>query len=298
MRWGALRGHSRMGGHASDQPFAHALVWRLNEAGVRGASKLWPLAGVAHRPEQRLVCLRDGTWILNDPWDHVARQSYHGGYERAERWACRQVVRPGGLVLDIGANYGIYTQLASKLVGPNGKVVAFEPGPALTTLEEIIARAGLANVELVPSAVGSVDGQLAMAVPGHQPALATLRLNAEQLDIREVTVTRLDTCIAIPEGDIDLIKIDTEGYEAQVLEGARGLLEARRVRAILLEVSPNFGPIDYVDRFAQEYDLTPYTLGYEVGLRYAPQGRPFREVDVHDQVNVLMTRTDIAFEPR
>lgn len=247
---------------------------------------LWRLMP-SSRPDGELVQLPDGSWTLNNGWDHVARQSYRGGYERAERCVCRQLIRPGGVVLDVGANYGIYTQLAAKLVGEAGKVVAFEPGPALPVLRSIIRRAELNNVVLVPCAVGHEVGRATMAVPGHQPALATLRTNAEQLDLREVEVIRLDTCAAVPDSEIDLIKIDTEGYEAEVLRGAERLFDEQRIRAVLLEVSPTFGSISYIQRLMERYGLCALTLGYKARLRYRPYTASYDADNIQHQVNVL-----------
>lgn len=281
----------------SRQPFVPAMVWRLNEAGVRGAWRLWRYVTPFSGPNGQLVQLPDRSWAFNDPWDHMARQSCRGGYERVERWACGRLIRPGGLVLDVGANHGIYTQLAAKLVGPTGRVIAFEPGPALPVLQSIIQRAGYRNVEVVPCAVGCEVGHTTMVVPGHQPALATLRHGAEQLDGRQVEVVRLDRCPAVPDQEIDLMKIDTEGYEGEVLQGAERLFDQGLVRAVLLEVSPTFGSINYLKRFIERYALSAYTLGYKRRLTYRPNLAPYQEANVRGQANILLTRKDVFLLP-
>lgn len=281
----------------SRQPFVHAMVWRLNEAGVRGAWRIWHYVTPLSRPIGELVQLPDRSWACNDPWDYTARESYRGGYERVERWACGRLIRPGGLVLDVGAHYGIYTQLAAKLVGPTGRVIAFEPGPALPVLRSIIQRAGYLNVEVVPCAVGCEVGHSTMVVPGHQPALATLRHGAEQLDGREVEVVRLDRCPAVPDHEIDLMKIDTEGYEGEVLQGAERLFDQGLVRAVLLEVSPNFGSIDYLQRFIGRHAFSAYTLDYKRRLMSSPSLVPYQVSHVRRQTNILLIRNDIVFFP-
>jgi hypothetical protein len=65
------------------------------------------------------------------------------------------------------------------------------------------------------------------------------------------------------------------------------------VRAVILEVSPEFGPIDYLGRFAERHHLKTHTLGYRKWITYLPRLQPYHEHLVHDQVNVLLLRPDV-----
>ena len=72
-----------------------------------------------------------GAWMLVGQ-SHVDRNLLSGGFEVAEILFVKKYLRRGMTVLDIGAHHGLYTLLASKRVGANGKVVAFEPSPRET----------------------------------------------------------------------------------------------------------------------------------------------------------------------
>jgi FkbM family methyltransferase len=281
-------------------PALHRFLWVLMESGIRSAGRAWPVAErLIVRPATEMVVLPDGSITINDPSDYVARQLYRGGYERAERWAMRRLVRRGGQLVDVGANLGAFTMLGARLVGEGGVVVAFEPGPALAPLRRLIATTGETNVEIIPAAVGITSGIATLSVPAHQPGLATLRPGAERLDETTVEVLRLDECGALRPGEIDLLKIDTEGFEQQVLAGAAGLFAAGRVRATLLELSPQWGPISFVRRFAESHGLSTVALGYRVGVRvgvsWRPVIRPYDEDQVlrDGQTSVLLLRSDI-----
>ncbi|MBV8886201.1 MAG: FkbM family methyltransferase, partial [Chroococcidiopsidaceae cyanobacterium CP_BM_RX_35] len=79
--------------------------------------------------------LRDGSPILVRLDDYVGRSIYYfGDLDRKITWVCQRVLRPGDTMLDIGANYGLLTLYAAKLVGSTGCVHAFEPQPALIEL--------------------------------------------------------------------------------------------------------------------------------------------------------------------
>ena len=238
----------------------------------------------------------DRTILYSDPTDYVAQQYYHGGYERAERWACRQLVRRGGTVVDVGANIGIYTQLAAQLVGDHGRVVAFEPGPALPRLRAVTA--GLRNVDVVAAALGQRAGAAVMHVPAHQAGLASLRSGADHVDARSVRVLRLDECETVPHREIDLVKVDVEGYEGEVLLGADTLYRDELVRATLVEASPSFGSIAFVEETCDRFGLKALTLSYRVGLRYRPTAVRYSEDDVRaaGQANVLLLRPDVALD--
>jgi FkbM family methyltransferase len=72
----------------------------------------------------------------------------------------RRRVKPGMTLADIGANVGYYTILASRLVGPTGKVLAFEPDEDnLAYLRKNLAENGCGNVQVYPFAVGAKDGE-------------------------------------------------------------------------------------------------------------------------------------------
>jgi len=150
-----------------------------------------------------------------------------------------QCVQPGDIVADVGAYVGLYTLALSQRVRPGGKVIAFEPDPAsFEGLSHHVALNGLAEtVELCQAVVGCEDGAVAFAAGrgSESHVAAGDGGSAEPLMVR---VVRLDSVLR--DERLDVLKIDVEGYEELVLQGARGLLSdpLRKPRAIYIEVHP------------------------------------------------------------
>lgn len=125
-------------------------------------------------------------------------------------------------VFDIGAHVGFYTLLMSRAVGDSGKVFAFEPCPAnITDCLAHVRMNHLGNVVVVPAAVGSTPG-LASFAAGESST--TGKLARVDTDVRVACFT-LDELLATGRFLVpDVIKVDVEGAESQVLEGAQTLL--------------------------------------------------------------------------
>lgn len=132
------------------------------------------------------------------------------------------MVSPGSVVFDLGAHVGFHTLLASVLVGSKGKVFAFEPMPKnLHYLKEHLKINQINNVTIIEAAVSEKNGvayfeQTESSFQGHLSSQGSIRVN----------VVSLDQLIA--EGKVptpDYIKMDVEGAEVQVLQGAKSLIE-------------------------------------------------------------------------
>jgi FkbM family methyltransferase len=136
----------------------------------------------------------------------------------------RQVLRPGDTFLDIGANIGFHTALGSRLVGPTGHVVAFEPMPAALELLKGTA-SSYANVEVVGAAVGLVRAEATFYV---RPFGDTSSLEQTEDGAAPITVPVVSIDEAVAAGRIALIKIDVEGFELDVLRGARATIARHR----------------------------------------------------------------------
>lgn len=166
-------------------------------------------------------------------------------------------IRPGMIVLDIGAHIGFDTLLLSRLVGETGKVIAFEPDPAnFQWLDRNCELNRLANVTLNRQAVSDTAGALAFAADG----LTTSHLSAQAPDnpstIQVETLT-LDQWARQAGLIPDLVKIDVEDHEPAVLRGAEELLRTRHP-TLLIEIH---SPESLADCLAQlqslEYSLHP-----------------------------------------
>ncbi len=142
-----------------------------------------------------------------------------GTYEAGRIRGFAGVITPGFVVYDVGANVGIYSLLASQLVGPLGRVYAFEPlARNLRYLRQHIKLNNLENCTVVEKAVCKEDGTRRFSATPWQASMAKLSPDGERL----VPATTLDSCVY---GELklrppDVIKIDVEGAELEVLEGA------------------------------------------------------------------------------
>jgi FkbM family methyltransferase len=169
----------------------------------------------------------------------IAGSSNHGcwlgSYEYDKRKAFERTVAEGSVVYDIGANVGFYTLLASVLVGPKGKVFAFEPVPRnLRYLKQHLRINGIKNVSVIEAAVADRDG-VAQFDGGPNPSMGHLAADGS-LTVRTVT---LDGMVA--KGELpppDCLKIDVEGAELAVLTGAMSLLESARPTVFLAMHGP------------------------------------------------------------
>ena len=134
----------------------------------------------------------------------------------------RRWLRPGDNVVDCGANVGLLTLVAASRVGPAGTVHAVEAHPRIVGfLRANIDLNGASNVKVVHAAVGEKEGTIefsdAAADEGNHilPAGKGIAVTMKPLDAMVPAGTR-----------VRLLKLDVEGYEKLVLEGARALLPA------------------------------------------------------------------------
>jgi FkbM family methyltransferase len=164
-----------------------------------------------------------------------------GDAEPEVQEALAELIEPGQTVYDVGANIGFFTILCSRLVGPTGKVYAFEPIPEnLVTLRHNIALNNLTNVIVVEQALSASTGTAEMFV---SPWSAFHSLNVDGASKREnhgpdggqITVETV-TLDEFVQGEgvsaPDLIKLDVEGAELLVVAGMRETL--RTVQPLLL----------------------------------------------------------------
>jgi FkbM family methyltransferase len=147
-----------------------------------------------------------------------------GTYERTKRILFEQTVKPGEVVFDVGANVGWYTLLASALVGNTGRVYAFEPLPEnLMYLRHHLELNHIENVEVIAAAVADAPGT-ALFEPGETRSIGRIVAKGG-FPVRVVSLDDLIAAGQLPQPDC--LKVDVEGAEGRVLEGAIGLLRHR-----------------------------------------------------------------------
>jgi FkbM family methyltransferase len=181
-----------------------------------------------------------GAWWLAER-SALDRELIYNGFETAEAAFVARFLRPGMTVLDVGAHHGLYTLLASKCVGRDGRVIAFEPSPReRRRLARHLRLNRCANVEVWPVALGDQQGEADLyLVEGIHDWCNSLRVpNIEERASRvRVEVRRLDDVLeGIRWPRVDFIKLDVEGAELSFLRGARKMLSGEVRPAILVEV--------------------------------------------------------------
>jgi FkbM family methyltransferase len=147
-----------------------------------------------------------------------------GTYEDAKQKIVQKYVRPGMVIYDIGANAGYYSLLFSRLVGPTGKVFAFEPLPGnLEFLRRHIEINRLSNVTVIPAAVSAEDGVGHFQVRAHN-SMGALSDSKDDLQVQTRSLDQFLKDHPRP----DLIKMDIEGGESDALRGSRNLLQINK----------------------------------------------------------------------
>jgi FkbM family methyltransferase len=204
-------------------------------------------------------------------------------------------LRPGAVAIDIGASLGEWTLPLARAVGAGGRVLAVEaaPGSAAALGRTLLAN-GLRQAEILCVAVGDTDGTADFAVPFVTSAKSdtgTAHLGAAGAGEATIGVTlrRLDSLAAerqLPR--LDLIKIDVEGAERRVLDGAAEVLD--RFRPVLVVETGHEGPGDRaaIHQLLRRlgYQMLGILLDYGIAeadwAAYVAARRPFRAGDAHN----------------
>jgi FkbM family methyltransferase len=164
--------------------------------------------------------------------------AYKAYTDRAERELLEQALFPGAIVLDAGANIGIYSEFLSRCVGPTGIVHSFEPSP--DNFGRLRAATDkLSNVRVSQAAVGERSGKTKLYI-SDKLNVDHRTYNADE-DSRHTVPTEM---IALddyfkPGERVDLIKIDIQGYELHALRGAKRVLMDNLEIKLLLELWPH-----------------------------------------------------------
>ncbi len=183
-------------------------------------------------------------------------------YEPEVTAAVKRLAAPGQTWWDIGANVGWFTFLLSKQVGSEGEVFAFEPNPfAFGLLKESFEFMQPDNVRLLPMALGDEEGQSTLFVPDDVSAISgghgrpSLLRQSDIAHLQERGGARhhggplpRQRLMPAPFG----IKMDVEGFESAVLDGATRLFETAPPKVMIMEVThladALIKPVELVDR--------------------------------------------------
>jgi FkbM family methyltransferase len=215
-------------------PLTSAAVRILRDTSFRGKYRLMNWI-VPHQGETTGKIA--GSLFRLDLSDHIQWNVYCGLYESQESGWVAQHLRAGMTFVDVGANIGYYTALASSLVGPAGQVFAFEPSPyAAQRLNMLKKENSLSNVKVFESGVSDTIGETTLHLQrgsrNHSPTMVPIP-NCDSVTVPLTTLDRFAQENGLSQ--IDLLKIDVEGYEHHVLKGAHDLLSRGSIKAVLCE---------------------------------------------------------------
>jgi FkbM family methyltransferase len=187
-----------------------------------------------------------------------------GTYEPGVVRGLEELVRPGWTAVDVGANIGYFTLLMANLVGPQGKVIAFEPlAENLRILKENIQLNGHANVVVENLALMSRTERIELrsATPGAITWVASVKIDQNSaVESQSVEAVTLDEYVQTKGiAKVDFLKIDVEGAEASVLEGATDVLH-RDKPVLLIEMHE-------LDRFKDKHPAILKLRDHDYHLR-------------------------------
>jgi FkbM family methyltransferase len=162
-----------------------------------------------------------------------------GLWEENETHWVSQFVGEGDTFVDIGANVGYFTLVASRLVGENGHVYAFEPDPvAFSILQRNVRLNGLDNVTLEQKAVSNEPGSIQLFLSEENKGNHQIYETEEKRLAIDVEAVPLDDYFRDYDGDIDFIKIDTQGAEGVIVQGMDEVLRANPQAVMAVEFWP------------------------------------------------------------
>lgn len=233
--------------------YQEALV--LDEKSPRRASEINRLAALRQKinppTEQYLVNIKvDGLPMRANLCQQYCGDIYYGiGFEQTELSLVKKFAQDNDTFFDVGANIGVYTLLASQLVGKGGQVHSFEPlSDANELLHSNIKLNQCENVTINPVAIGEENGEVEIYINA-QNALSSLGNTNRGKIIKSQTVQIL-TLDTYAKGagisKIDFLKIDVEGFEGHVLRGAEKLIDASPDLIVMSELAKkNFTPLGF-----------------------------------------------------
>ncbi len=246
-------------------------------------------AGVSGRLRSRPLTIESGAGKGMRINLHGSALAFATGVaERPLQQALERELHAGATFYDIGANVGYVTLIAARLVGPSGRVVAFEPVPEnVAAIRENLALNGIDWAEVHETAVADAPGRAALIISDVSAfsRLASVNVPTGARETIEVAVTSIDAFLASGAAPApEVIKVDVEGAELEVIAGMRETLAEHRP-VLLCEIHDTNS--EYV-ALVEELGYEPVNLDADVpvaeGGRNAhtlarPRPDPQREAD-------------------
>ena len=259
-----------------------------------GISKFYPIKIIMKKIESNFksdYAIVQGSKMFLDPGDSLDL-SINGVYGELDTKIIREEIHEGDIVIDVGANIGYYTLIFAQLVGSSGKVFAFEPEPKnFEILRKNIEINNYQNIIAEQKIVSDESGMTKLFIA--EQGIVGHRINQQKSSQKfiEVESIILDNYIKKLNLDnkINFIKIDVEGSEPKVLEGAKEIMQKSNQLKIFTEFNREA---------VEEYGIEPkemIDLFYRNGFKiYLPN---YKENKINlTNVNELLTSKETLLE--
>jgi len=212
---------------------------------------------------------------IGDPLDNTIY--FEGEFEAELRMSLERLAPAISTVVDVGCNIGYVSCLLAKLTGGRARIISVDPNPEMISRCAANLKLNGFSAELEACAMGRVEEVRTFNVPKHRPSFASFGQLTHDCEAIKVPIRRLDE-MARKKGlaEIDLLKIDVEGFEPEVLGGVGDL----KVKNIYLEFSPRnlkqcgFAPVElWALPLWKKYRLAMIEVGSAQPLYFEP-GNP------------------------
>ncbi len=218
------------------------------------------------------------------------------------------LLRPGDVVLDVGANHGFYSLIAAPRIAPGGHVYAFEPSKKFYELiKASVSVNGLGHaISVANLALGDAEGELTLAYDPQMSGGGHLEIgnaagaspdNAGGLERETVKVVTLDNYLGGKIAKVDVIKMDIEGAEGLALKGMSGIIDRSRNLKMMMEFCPAMMAgfacdAGFVVQFLESRDFMCWEIGVDGGLIPTRWQKLLQEPDLIR--NVIVSRQGLA----
>jgi len=277
-------------------------------SGIRGMDSVAPnlfgqyLEFFKNYQMQKTIQLPNSFPMILSERDWISKTIYQGTYERPLLHFLKSLVLEN-IMLDVGANIGVTLWHALKNSGKDTRYMAFEPSKQCASGLDLVTSQLDNKGEVLSCAIGGTDGNQELhgiENPFHSGGASLIEHSGLRGITELVEVRKMDSLATdFFEGQsVALLKIDTEGYESHVIDGANNLLVSGKVEMIVMEVSPNFGDVSYLrtikELLGARYDW--FALE-EIGtFKRSPSLNPISleaSLNRSEQWNLVLIRIDI-----
>jgi FkbM family methyltransferase len=230
----------------------------------------WQLINLVTNKTKIFDWVNESKLIMSKGETSITGNYYNGLIEYEDMMFLLHTLKQDNVFLDIGANAGVYSILASKVIG--SKTIAFEP--INETYKRLLDNININNVShkvnAVMKGVGSKPGELYFT--NNFDTTNKVSKNNEE-NTSKVAITTIDSEIDI--NSTFVLKIDVEGFEMEVLKGSENLLRSGKIFSIIIELNGSGEEYGYTD-----YDIHALISSYGyLSIRYNPIDREVCEIN-------------------